>query len=135
MTRLHFLSIRGKTLDIIDAILHTGEVTSVGEAMLGKIHLLVEEAVANIVDYAYPEGAEAYLDVEIENSDGHLTLRFHDGGIPFNPLTKGAPDTSLPMDHRPIGGLGIYLIRKNADAVDYEYANGENILSVMKRIR
>ena len=111
MTQLHFLSIRGKTLDIIDAILHTGEVVSV-EFMLDKIHLVVEEVVTNIVKYAYPDGADGYLDVEAET-----------------------PDTSLPMDYRPIGGLGIYLVKKNVDSVDYEYINGENILTVVKRIR
>ena len=116
MTQLHFLSIRGKTLDIIDAILHTGEVVSV-EFMLDKIHLVVEEVVTNIVKYAYPDGADGYLDVEAENCDGQIILRFRDGGTPFNPLTKGAPDTSLPMDHRPIGGLGIYLVKKNVDSV------------------
>ncbi len=134
MTQLHFLSIRGKTLDIIDAILHTGEVVSV-EFMLDKIHLVVEEVVTNIVKYAYPDGADGYLDVEAENCDGQIILRFRDGGTPFNPLTKGAPDTSLPMDHRPIGGLGIYLVKKNVDSVDYEYSNGENILTVVKCIR
>ena len=109
MTQLHFLSIRGKTLDIIDAILHTGEVVSV-EFMLDKIHLVVEEVVTNIVKYAYPDGADGYLDVEAENCDGQIILRFRDGG-------------------------GIYLVKKNVDSVDYEYSNGENILTVVKRIR
>ena len=105
------------------------------EFMLDKIHLVVEEVVTNIVKYAYPDGADGYLDVEAENCDGQIILRFRDGGTPFNPLTKGAPDTSLPMDHRPIGGLGIYLVKKNVDSVDYEYSNGENILTVVKCIR
>ena len=133
MTHLHFQPIQGKTVDIMDAILHTGEVASV-EHMLDKVYLIVEEVVANIVNYAYPDGIDDYLDVEIERQDEQITFRFRDGGVPFNPLMKDSPDISLPMAQRPIGGLGIYLIKMNADDLDYKYVNGENIFTVMKNI-
>ena len=99
MTQLHFLSIRGKTLDIIDAILHTGEVVSV-EFMLDKIHLVVEEVVTNIVKYAYPDGADGYLDVEAENCDGQIILRFRDGGTPFNRRPRHLIADGLSPDRR-----------------------------------
>ena len=138
-TRLHFQPIQDKALDIVDAILQTTEVASLGDA-LGIIRLVVEELVVNIVDYAYSEVADCnsptndYLDVEIERHQKSITLRFRDGGVPFNPLAKESPDTSLPLEQRRIGGLGIFLVMKKMDSVEYEYTDGENVLTVMKKL-
>ena len=128
-TRLHFQPIRGKELDIINAILDTKEVASVGQALMA-VHMAVEEVVVNIVEHAYTEVADGYIDVEIERQDGSITFCFRDGGIPFNPLEQEPPDTSLPMAQRPMGGLGICLLLKEADTIDYEYSDNENILTV-----
>ena len=128
-TRLHFQPIRGRELDIIKAILHTGEVASVGQALMA-VHMAVEEVVVNIVEHAYPETVEGYIDVEIERRDGSITFCFRDGGIPFNPLEQEPPDTSLSIAQRPMGGLGIFLLLKEADTIDYEYSDNENILTV-----
>ena len=134
MTQLHFRPIKGKALDIIDAILRTEEVASVGE-LLGIIRLAAEELVVNIVDYAYPEGGDDYLDVEIVRDEESITLRFRDGGVPFNPLAKESPDTSLPIEQRRIGGLGIFLVAKKMDSVEYEHVDGENVLTVKKKVK
>ena len=128
-TRLHFQPIRGRELDIIKAILHTGEVASVGQALMA-VHMAVEEVVVNIVEHAYPETVEGYIDVEIERRDGSITFCFRDGGIPLNPLEQEPPDTSLSIAQRPMGGLGIFLLLKEADTIDYEYSDNENILTV-----
>ena len=132
MTRLHFQPIRGKTLDIIDAIIQTEEVASAGD-MQHPVRLAVEELVVNIVDYAYPDSDEGYLDVDITSDEGGITLRFCDGGVPFNPLQEDPPDTTLPISQRKIGGLGILFVTKVMDSVTYEYAGGQNILTVKKR--
>jgi anti-sigma regulatory factor (Ser/Thr protein kinase) len=133
MTKLHFQPIRDKAPYIIETILQTEELASLG-SVLPSIHLVTEELVVNVASYAYPDGADDYLDVEIIRDEGHITLRFRDGGVPFNPLEREAPDTSLPIEERPIGGLGIYLVRQFMDTVEYEYTNGENILTVMKKV-
>ena len=133
MTKLHFQPIRDKAPYIIDTILQTEELASLG-SVLPSIHLVTEELVVNVASYAYPDGADDYLDVEIIRDEGHITLRFRDGGVPFNPLEREAPDTTLPIEERPIGGLGIYLVRQFMDTVEYEYTNGENILTVMKKV-
>ena len=130
MTRLHFQPIHGMSLDIIDAILQTEEVASMGDNV-GIIFETVDELVANIVDYSNSD----YLDVEIVRDDNSITLRFRDGGIPFNPLKKDPPDISLPMEEREIGGLGIFLVIKKMDVVEYEHTDGENILTVKKMIK
>jgi len=130
MTHLHFQPIKGKSLDIIDAILHTEEVVSMGDDM-GIIFETVDELVPNIVDYSNSD----YLEIEIVRDDKGITLRFRDGGIPFNPLKKDPPDISLPMEEREIGGLGIFLVIKKMDVVEYEHTDGENILTVKKMIK
>lgn len=134
MTRFHFQPIRGKSLDIIRTILQTEEVASVGKAF-NEIHLAIEELVVNVADYAYPDGGNDYLDVDIMRSDNCITLSFRDGGIPFNPLEKEEPDTSLPFKERRIGGLGIFFVIKKMDAVAYEYTRGENVLTIRKNLK
>jgi anti-sigma regulatory factor (Ser/Thr protein kinase) len=133
VNKLHFHPIRGKALDIIDAILHTEEVSSLGEAY-GVIRLVTEELVVNIADYAYPDGGNDFLDVEIERDEKHITLRFCDGGVPFNPLKQPSPDISLPMEQRRIGGLGLLIVIKKMDSVTYEYTDGKNVLTCNKDI-
>ena len=130
MRRLTFQHIQGKSLDIIDAILQTEETASVGD-FWNRLSVVVEELVVNIVDYSNSD----YLDVEIMRDEKSLTLRFHDGGVPFNPLERGFPDFSIPMEDRKIGGLGIFLVTKYMDTVNYEHAGGENILTVMKQLK
>ena len=131
MTQLHFQPILGKSFDIIKAILHTTEVASVGD-VYGAVRLVIEELVQNIVDYAYPEEDNGYIDVEIKRDEASITLVFHDAGVPFNPLEKEPPDISLPLYERKIGGLGILMAFGKMDSVGYEYVNGENVVTVMK---
>lgn len=130
MRRLTFRPIQGKSLDIIDAILQTEEVASVDD-FWSKLSVVVEELVVNIVDYSQSD----YIDVEIMRDDKSLTLRFHDGGMPFNPLEREFPDFSIPMEDRQIGGLGIFLVTKYMDTVTYEHTGGENILTVTKGLK
>jgi anti-sigma regulatory factor (Ser/Thr protein kinase) len=127
MTRLHFQPIQGKAPSIIRAILQTEEVASLGD-MRDDIRLMAEELVVNIVDYS---GSD-YLDVEIERSGELVTFRFRDGGVAFNPLEKEPPDITQPWEQRRIGGLGIFMVMKRMDKVEYDYTNGENVLTISK---
>ena len=130
MTRLHFQPIQGKNVDIINAILHHKELALMDEALYRKLYVVVDELVTNIVNYAYPNGENDYLDVEIMHGEKLVTIRFHDGGIPFNPLEKDPPDITLPMSQRPIGGLGILLVVQKVDTIAYEYIDSENVLTI-----
>ena len=130
MTRLHFQPIQGEAPSIIRAILQTEEVASLGD-MRDDIRLVAEELVVNIADYS---GSD-YLDVEIERSLEQITLRFCDGGVPFNLLEKEPPDITQPWEQRRIGGLGIYLVLKKMDKVEYARADVENVLTMMKKIK
>ena len=130
MTRLHFQPIQDRSLDIIGAILQTEDVAPVVNAWR-MLDVVVEELVVNIVDYSNSD----YLDVEIIRDKKCIILRFRDGGVPFNPLKKKAPDFSLPIEDRKIGGIGIFLVVQSMDSVAYEYTGGENILTIMKKIK
>ncbi len=130
MTRLHFQPIQGRSLDILDAIIKNEEVASADDVW-GKLSVVVEELVLNIVDYANSD----YLDVEIIRDEKSITLRFHDGGIPFNPLEKEEPDFTIPLEDRKIGGLGIFMVIKYMDTVTYERTGEENILTVRKNVK
>ena len=130
MTRLHFQPIQGRSLDILDAIIKNEEVASADDVW-GKLSVVVEELVLNIVDYANSD----YLDVEIIRDEKSITLRFHDGGVPFNPLEKEEPDFTIPLEDRKIGGLGIFMVIKYMDTVTYERTGEENILTVRKNVK
>lgn len=130
MIRIHFQPILGKNVEIINAMLHHKELASVDEVLYRKLNVVVDELVTNIVNYAYPNGENDYLDVEIMHDKELLTIRFRDGGVPFNPLEKAPPDITLPMDQRPIGGLGILLVVQKVDAIAYEYIDSENVLTI-----
>ena len=133
MKLLHFQPIAGKALDILDAILQTPEVASCKKEF-GALRLVCEELVVNVVDYAYPEETEGYLDIEIEREKDSIVIRFKDGGTPFNPLAREMPDITLPLEERRIGGLGIFLTVKKMDDVSYDYVNNENVLTIKKTI-
>ena len=99
-----------------------------------SIRLALEEIVVNVIDYAYPEGTEGTIDVRAW-SDGTI-LRFivSDAGIPFDPTEFPPADTTLSVEDRPIGGLGVHLARSLMDAVRYERTDGKNILTLEKNL-
>lgn len=101
----------------------------------GKIEIALEEIFTNIASYAYgKEAGELSLNCLVERGTGNLLLRFKDRGKPFNPLAREDPDLTLALEERPVGGLGIYMVKQFVDEADYEYRDGFNILTLRKRI-
>ena len=100
-----------------------------------KIELSVEEAVENVVQYAY-EGGIGWLEAgtSLDDESLILTIELRDAGVPFNPLEKEDPDITLSADERPVGGLGIYLCKSMMDSIDYRYEDGNNVLVMKKRV-
>lgn len=102
-----------------------------------EVSVSVEEIFTNIVTYAYGEGAG---DVEIAcetkgTEDVVLRISFCDWGIPFDPLSRPEPDFDTPFDERPIGGLGIYMVKKYMDHLEYKYEDGCNRLMIEKNLK
>lgn len=101
--------------------------------IINKIDLAVEEIFVNIAHYAYnPEIGEAWIAASFE--DNVLTVIFKDTGKEFNPIAKADPDLSLSAEERDIGGLGIFLTKKFMDSVEYVYMDGQNVLTLRKKI-
>ena len=128
-----FDPIEGRSGDIIESVM-TSEDIPQDEALQFKLRLSVEEVVENIVRYAYSSG-NGFMNVSTSVQDGILTITLKDGGKPFNPLEKEDPDVNAPLEEREIGGLGIFLCKQMMDAVEYEYADGCNILTIKKKIQ
>ena len=102
------------------------------KAML-QISVAVEEIYVNIAHYAYhPEIGKATVRCCVEEAPLRVTIQFLDNGVPFDPLKKPDADTSLPADEREIGGLGILMVKKTMDDVNYSYKDGTNILTIRK---
>lgn len=98
-----------------------------------QIDIAIEEIFVNIAHYAYPEAeGEAVIYVEPGESSSSVTITFEDEGIPYDPLKNEDPDITLSADDRPIGGLGIFMVKKSMDEVSYEYKDGKNRLTIKK---
>ena len=105
------------------------------ENLFHNIDLAVEEIFANIVNYAYENEPEHELiSISIQISHLAIDIRFEDSGIPFNPLENPPPDLDVPLLERNIGGLGIFLVNKLMDQVQYERLNAKNILTITKNL-
>lgn len=98
------------------------------------IDLAVEEAVVNVMNYAYPKDVLGTISIIATIGKDELTFVITDGGKPFDPTQQTDADTTSPVDERPIGGLGIYLMRQNMDEVSYERTDDKNILTMRKKL-
>lgn len=99
-----------------------------------SLNLAIEEAVVNVMSYAYPPGTKGDVNIEVHTTGSHIAFTIKDNGIPFDPTTTDAVDTSLPAEERPIGGLGIHLVRQIMDSISYERVGGTNILTLLKKL-
>lgn len=95
----------------------------------------IEELFVNIANYAYDgKAGDVEFSIGFDENSRVVTLKIADSGIPFNPLQKDDPDITLSAEERPIGGLGIFIVKKTMDSIEYSYAEGKNILTMTKKI-
>ena len=103
--------------------------------LMMKLELLVEELFVNIASYAYgPEGGDAVFQADFPR-EGLFRLSIRDWGMPFDPLKKEDPDITLPAEKRDVGGLGVFLVKKLADRIDYAYTDGQNVVTIEKDLK
>ena len=119
-----------KVLDFVDEFLDEKKASMKTKI---QIDLSIEEVFTNISNYAYDDG-DGDCEVSLSYDDGVVEIIFKDSGIFFNPLAKADPDNTLSADERQIGGLGIFLVKKNMDEVIYNYEDNKNILTLKKKI-
>lgn len=122
-------------IDVLDELLSyvEGELdkNDVPSNIIMSFLVSVEEIFVNIASYAYPNG-NGDADVVLDIKDRRAKIVFSDSGIEFNPLAKPDPDVTMSAEERGIGGLGIYMVKKTMDGVEYQYSNQHNILSFWK---
>lgn len=100
-----------------------------------QIDVAIDELFGNIAHYAYGHiKGKATVRIAFDEAERTVTLTFIDSGTPFDPLKKADPDTTLSAQERSIGGLGIFLVKKSMDHMEYRYQDGHNILSIMKKL-
>ena len=101
-----------------------------------QIDIAIDELFGNIAHYAYnPEVGDATVRVEVIESPLAVVITFIDKGVPYDPLAKADPDTTLSAEERAIGGLGIFMVKKTMDEITYEYKDGQNILAIKKSLQ
>ena len=100
-----------------------------------QIDIAIDELFGNIAHYAYnPDVGDATVRVEVTKEPLAVVITFIDKGVPYDPLAKADPNITLSAEEREIGGLGIYITKKTMDSVTYSYENGENILTMIKKV-
>jgi len=96
-------------------------------------NLALEEILTNVISYAYDDSEEHQIIVCLRVEQGELTVEVEDDGRPFNPLEAPEPDIEKPLEERPLGGLGIHLVRNVMDRLEYRRQDGRNLL-IMKKV-
>ena len=109
------------------------EETDMDHALAMSLNLALEEAVSNVMLYAYPAGSPGRVDIEAVVLDDRIDFRVSDCGVPFDPTVASDPDLAADLKDRPIGGLGIFLVKRIMDEVSYTWENGRNILTMIKK--
>ena len=99
-----------------------------------QMNLAIEEAVVNVMEYAYPAGTKGEVRIEAQTNDSYVEFIISDDGKPFNPTEKGDVDTTLSAEERSIGGLGIMLVKHYMDDTKYKYVDGQNVLTLRKNL-
>ncbi len=121
-----------KVLEFIDSKLEELECSM---KIQMQIDVSVEELFVNIAHYAYTDSiGKAEIVFDVHDDPRTIEISFIDSGVPYDPLAKDDPDISLSAEERSIGGLGIFMVKKNMDDIKYEYTNGCNITSIFKLI-
>ena len=99
-----------------------------------NINLVLDEVVLNIIRHGYDDAGEHQIHVTLALDGAVLTMRVEDDGRPFNPLEAPPPDFDLPLEDRPVGGLGIHIVRSIMDAVEHRRDGSRNVLIMTKTI-
>lgn len=103
--------------------------------VLFDMHLALEEIVTNVISHGFEDSKEHHIKVSLFLEQGELRAEVEDDGTPFNPLEAPSPDTEGPLAERPVGGLGIHLVRNLMDEMVYQRQEGRNVLVMKKKVR
>lgn len=122
---------------MLDFMVNSARASGFDKEFLGKIQLVGEEALVNIIHYAYKDkGGQGDMEVQCgpDGASGMFVIRIVDSGVAFNPFDRPDPDINAPVEEREIGGLGIFLIRQIMDKHEYRRENNRNIMTLEKKL-
>ncbi len=130
---MHFVAEMHRLQQMLEYIRMSANDAGFDEEEVGKIELACEEALVNIISYAYAMKSDGDIEIRCE-VPGKRTLQviFSDSGPPFNPLTEDRAKTEGNVEEREVGGLGVYLMRTLMDDVNYESKDNRNVLTLIK---
>lgn len=119
---------------ISDFVVAHAQASGMDEHAVWEVQLAIDEAATNVIQHSYADSAGNIMVVATVDASV-LQIALHDGGRAFDPADVPPPDLDSPLEERRTGGLGIYLMRKLMDSVEFTVENGENVLRMHKRIR
>ena len=134
LTRCHHSLVMRNDIQQIPTLAEWIDSLGLPDELNMPINLALEEAVSNVMLYAYPESKSGQVLVEAEGDDDRIIFTISDSGIPFDPTQQQEPDLTLSAEDRPIGGLGIHLVKQIMSEVTYIRKNDKNILTLVKRL-
>jgi len=117
-------------LDRLEALCRAA---GLAEPVVLELRLVAEEVVTNVAKYGYAPGAAAAMEVRVSMDDDAVSLEFRDSGEPFDPLSQPPPDLDAPLEERPVGGLGLTLVRALVEEARYAREGPVNVLRLVKR--
>ena len=125
------------TIDAVDAVLtfvaDTLRANGCPERNISKLCICVEELYVNVAHYAYPpKTGKAVISCDVLENPRRAVLTIKDTGTPYNPLKKEDPDITADIESRPIGGLGIFIVKQTVDEMTYDFVDGQNIVTIVK---
>ena len=112
-----------------------GQAHGIAAKLIFNVNLALDEILSNVISYGYPEGGEHAITVRLALNAADLVIEVEDDGQPFNPLEIAPPDLNQTAADRPIGGLGLHLVRKVMDRLEYRREQGKNIFVMTKAVR
>ena len=119
---------------LVDFVETIAQEKQLSQSLVMGINLALEEAVSNVILYAYPKETDGLVDVEAILRKDSLEFIIVDSGVPFDPTAAPVVDTTLPIEERSIGGLGIHLVRELMGSVSYERKDEKNYLRMIKKL-
>jgi serine/threonine-protein kinase RsbW len=109
-----------------------GARNKIPQAAIGQINLALDELLTNTMSYGFDSAGSRRIAITLRIDDGIVAVEVLDGGTPYDPFARPDPDVTQPIEKRPIGGLGVFFVRKLMDRVDYERVNGQNRVTLVK---
>ena len=133
-TVAEFISDRAELMKLESFTADFAAAAGLSDKDLFALQIVVEELVTNVIDYGEVPAGEPAATVELAVEDAVLTMVLTDRGREYNPLLREDPDTTLPAEQRPIGGLGVHFCKKLTDTQVYERRDGKNVLTLTKKL-